>query len=64
MTLEKTDLSGFSKDTDSKAILNTNAKALKAYKMNRARNQKMDDVIKDVAEIKEMLKEVLNANNK
>ena len=52
MSLEKTDLPGYAKDNESKAVLNTNTKALEAYKKNRNKRQEQDQVVEDVEEMK------------
>jgi hypothetical protein len=55
------------RDTNSKAVLNTNRKALENYKMARQKKQnEIDDINnmkRDIAELKEMIKNLLGKQN-
>jgi|TARA_B110000495_G_C23019277_1_gene604346 hypothetical protein len=55
------------RDTNSKAVLNTNRKALESYKLARQNKQReIDDINnmkRDIAELKEMIKNLLGKQN-
>ena len=55
------------RDLDSKAILNTNINALEQYKMEKKRLEDEKNVInnmkKDIAELKEMIAQLLGKQN-
>ena len=68
MNLVKTDLDGFSRDLDSNAIINTNVEKMEQYKRQRAERLKLqqtsvevEELRQDVAEIKALLLELLQA---
>ncbi|MDP6585424.1 MAG: hypothetical protein QF535_12275 [Anaerolineales bacterium] len=52
MAIEKTDLPGYVKDTESKAVINTNIKALEAYKKKRNNRKEQDQIAEDIKEMK------------
>lgn len=47
------------RDKNTNAILNTDEQGLKAYKKQKEKMRKIDDIERDVAEIKNLLKELL-----
>lgn len=70
--LLKTDFDGFSRDTTSKAIINTNVEHIQKFKQQREERLKMqalaeqqhqlvsevDDIKRDLSEIKALLQEI------
>lgn len=52
------------KDMDSKAVLNTNYAALMEYKKKQRMSDEIDNIKKDVSEIKDTLKILLSMMNK
>ena len=68
MNLVKTDLDGFCRDLDTNAIINTNVEKMKQFKQQRAErirlqqtSREVEELRQDVAEIKALLLELLQA---
>jgi hypothetical protein len=68
MNLIKTDVEGFMKDKDSGAVVNVDNRAYQAHlaKRNKIRGDAMrlNQIERDVAEIKGMLRQLLNMNSR
>ena len=61
----------FQKDSESRAIINVDKKALNAYKAQRRNikkalnvNQEIEDLRKEIGELKVMLSQLININSK
>lgn len=63
MYLKVKDQPNLVRDSGSKAIINTNEDELRAYKLKRERDRKVDRLENDVQEIKQMLKKLLEQNS-
>lgn len=63
MHLKVKDQPNLVRDSGSKAIINTNEDELRAYKLKRERDRKVDRLENDVQEIKQMLKKLLEQNS-
>ena len=48
------------RDEETNAVLNTNTSALEAYKLQRDKQRKVDDVVSDVQNLKNDLKDIKN----
>jgi K+/H+ antiporter YhaU regulatory subunit KhtT len=58
MPYVKTDTQDIVRDTESKALINTNNGALKAYKYKKQKAMEMNQVIQEQAELKRELSEI------
>mgnify|MGYP003135256640 FL=1 len=67
MKTVKIEDSKYVRDLNSKAVLNTNVKALEQYKLERERveaeKNDINNMKKDIAELKEMIKTLLGKQN-
>ncbi len=67
MKTVKIENSQLERDVNSKAVLNTNKKALDSYKIARKRKlseiEDINNMKKDIAELKEMIKTLLGKQN-
>lgn len=63
MMLEKTDDPDYKKDTGTNAVINTNVAAYVAYKQRRDSAAKVENMERELNDLKQLVKELLNKQN-
>ena len=63
MKLVKTQVQDFSRDCNTRAVINTNITALNAYKQQRDNNKTINELKNEIEELKMLVRELAKSKN-